>query len=529
MTVGLLLVLLSSCVDTPEPVRLPVINIVNAESEGNTVLLSAQIVAEADLVSKCGFMFGDDKDKLVKYPSVLNENAFSAVILNVEYDKEYFYSAYAGNGRNEICTDVYSIRIQPSQLPETPGDSTPSEDVTPPDDPTIPEDQIPSEDTDPPGDSTPSEDVTLPDDPTIPEDQIPSEDTDTPGGIDYEIMELKVSYLNSFRTFYDVHWAVEPSIWWVEARFAWDENVTDKPKTGLKDFYIIEGQKYKVTYIQYSRYDIIEFEDPVVKEICVRLADTDLDGELSFEEAALLPKMEWKDFAGMNITSFDEFQYFASISNYDATSPYLFDGSSLRNITLCEKPRGPQGHVSRLGKGMFKDCRNLETILIGIHEVFEETFMNCTSLKKAHARIIGERAYMGCTALETAGQLNYDMVPAQAFKGCSSLKTFVFEYSNFTELTYGIPSGIIDDEAFYGCSSLMEFIVPDTITSIGDKAFYGCSSLMRIFFSSKTPPALGTDVFQGVNPDLKILVPTSLVDTYKSSWPFLADNIFAQD
>lgn len=511
MTVGLLLVLLSSCVDTPEPVRWPVINIVNAESEGNTVLLSAQIVAEADLVSKCGFMFGDDKDNLEKHPSVLNENAFSAVILNVEYDKEYFYSAYAGNGRNEICTDVYSIRIHPLQLPETP------EDSTPPDNPTNP------------GDQTPSEDVTPPDDPTIPEDQIPSEDTDTHGGIDYEIMELKVSYLESYMTFYNVCWAVEPSIKWVEARFAWSENVTDKPKTGLKDFYIIEGQKYKVTYIQYSRHDIIEFEDPVVKEICVRLADTDLDGELSFEEAALLPKMEWKDFAGMNITSFDEFQYFASISNYDATSPYLFDGSSLRNITLCDKPRGPQGHVARLGKGMFKDCRNLETILIGIHEVFEETFMNCTSLKKAHARIIGERAYMGCTALETAGQLNYDMVPAQAFKGCSSLKTFVFENSNYSELTSGIPSGIIDDEAFYGCSSLMEFIVPDTITSIGDKAFYGCSSLMRIFFSSKTPPALGTDVFQGVNPDLKILVPTSLVDTYKSSWPSLADNIFAQE
>ena len=303
---GLLLVLLSSCVDTPEPVRRPVISIVNAESEGNTVLLSAQIVAEADLVSKCGFMFGDDKDKLVKHPSVLNENAFSAVILNVDYNKEYFYRAYAGNGRNEICTDIYSIRIHPLQLPETPEDSTPPEDVTPPDDP------------------------------TIPEDQIPSEDTDTSGGIDYEIMELKVSYLESYMTFYNVCWAVEPSIKWVEARFGWSENFTDKPKTGLKDFYIIEGQKYKVTYIQYSRHDIIEFEDPVIKEICVRLADTDLDGELSFEEAALLPKMEWKDFAGMNITSFDEFQYFASFSNYAATSPYLFEGSSLRDISLRE-------------------------------------------------------------------------------------------------------------------------------------------------------------------------------------------------
>lgn len=505
MTVGLLLVLLSSCVGTPEPVRRPVINIVNAESEGNTVLLSAQIVAEADLVSKCGFMFGDNKDKLVKHPSVLNENAFSAVILNVDYDKEYFYRAYAGNGRNEICTDVYSIRIHPLQLPETP------EDSTPPDNPTNP------------GDQTPSEDVTPPDDPTIPEDQIPSEDTDTPGGIDYEIMELKVSYHKSFMTFYNVCWAIEPSIKWVEASFAWSENVTDKPQTGLKDFYIIEGQKYKVTYSQYSRHDIIEFEDPVVKEICVRLADTDLDGELSFEEAAHLSGMKREDLADKNITSFDEFQYFTSLYNYSVTSPYLFEGSSLRNISLRETDYG------QLGKGMFKDCRNLETIHIGVLQVPEEAFMNCTSLKKAHARIIGERAYMGCTTLERASQLNCDMVPAQAFKGCSSLKTFAFEYSDYSKLTNGIPSGEIGEEAFYDCSSLMEFIVPDTITSIGDKAFYGCSSLKQISLSSKTPPTLGTDVFHGVNPDLKILVPTSLVDTYKSSWPSLADNILAQE
>lgn len=505
MTVGLLLVLLSSCVDTPESVRRPVINIVNAESEGNTVLLSAQIVAEADLVSKCGFLFGDDKDNLEKHPSVLNENAFSAVILNVDYDKEYFYRAYAGNGRNEICTDIYSIRIHPLQLPETPEDSTPPDDVTPPED------------------QTPSEDVTPPDDPTIPEDQIPSEDTELPGAIDYEIMELKVSYHRGYITLYNVRWAIEPSIGDAEWRFAWGENNTDEPIVELKDFYIVEGQKYKVMSIQYSRHDIIEFEDPVVKEICVRLADTDLDGELSFEEAAHLSGMKREDLADKNITSFDEFQYFTSLYNYSVTSPYLFEGSSLRNISLRETDYG------QLGKGMFKDCRNLETIHIGILEVSEEAFMNCTSLKKAHARIIGERAYMGCTALETAGQLNYEMVPAQAFKDCCSLKTFVFEYSDYSELTNGIPSGIIGEEAFYGCSSLMEFIVPDTITSIGDRAFYGCSSLMRIFFSSKTPPALGTDVFQGVNPDLKILVPTSLVDIYKSSWPSLADKIFSQE
>lgn len=104
---GLLAILLVSCVDAPLPVRIPEIKSVTSFCDGSRVVLHAELEGEPQLISVCGFMFGDDKDNLTKYPSGLNGMAFSTVILNVDYDKEYFYGAYAGNGRNEICTDIY--------------------------------------------------------------------------------------------------------------------------------------------------------------------------------------------------------------------------------------------------------------------------------------------------------------------------------------------------------------------------------------------------------------------------------------
>ena len=278
-------------------------------------------------------------------------------------------------------------------------------------------------------------------------------------------------------------------------------------------------ESYKIRITQYSYLDLIEFEDPAVKRICVRLADFNGDGEVSFEEAALLPGMKKEDFEGEDISSFNEFQHFASLISYASKCGYLFEGSSLRTITVRDC-------LSKLGKGMFKDCANLETANIGLLIVHDETFMNCTSLKNIHARVVGERAYMGCTALETASQLCVGGVPAQAFKGCHNLKTFVFEKPCRDRV---VELDAIGSEAFYGCSSLTELVIPRETTSIGDRAFCGCSSLQSISLSSSIPPTLGTDAFLDVNPDLRILVPSRLVPVYKSNWPSLADNIFAQE
>ena len=504
MFAGLLAVLLASCVDAPLPAKLPDIKSVTSFCDGGIVMLSAELEKETKLVSECGFMFGKESSELDSYPAALKGVGFSAAIPDADAGKQYFYRAYIGNGRNVIYSQLDSLLTPSEQGPENPDDSTPPESGN----------QEGTETPSQPGSEVPGQEDTGQGDTDVPE----SGESDDPEDFRYEI---KVSYRETLLSFYHAYDKFDPS-WEGEdcAEYIWvvPENRTMEPRT-LTNWLTEEDDRYRIRIYQYSYLDLIEFEDPVVKSVCVRLADLNEDGEVSFEEAAILPRMNKEDFEGEEITSFHEFQHFFALAIYSITSDYLFEGSSLRAITVRDDS-------NTLGKGMFKDCSNLETANVGILIVPEEAFMNCTSLKSIHARVDGARAYMGCTALETASQLCVGGVPAQAFKGCSNLKTFVFE-TPCTNQVIALYS--IGFEAFYGCSSLTDFAVPRETSEIGDRAFFGCSSLQTISFSSSVPPTLGTDVFLGVNPDFRILVPSRLVSVYKSNWPSLADNIFAQE
>jgi len=71
-----------------------------------------------------------------------------------------------------------------------------------------------------------------------------------------------------------------------------------------------------------------------------------------------------------------------------------------------------------------------------------------------------------------------------AFRGCSSLQSVT------------IPDSVtsIGNYAFDHCSSLQSVTIPDSVTSIGDFAFWDCDSLQSIFISRKTYYRLETEL-----------------------------------
>lgn len=205
-------------------------------------------------------------------------------------------------------------------------------------------------------------------------------------------------------------------------------------------FSLSDGIKeYVIEVTQYSYLELIDFESPVVKDICVGLWDVNNDGEISYEEAVAVDDIDDRCFAGSDITSFDELKFFVN-AFYERNQPeYLFEGSALQSVVL------PQGLYWYTGKGTFKDCHELESVDLGNRYVDDEAFMNCTSLKKIEAVIFGKAAFMGCTALEEVVQM-WNGIPDMTFKQCSSLRSFTLRDEFWSsEVSIGA-------EAFYGCS-----------------------------------------------------------------------------
>lgn len=552
-----------ACSDIPEPEEFRVeFGEIRAEVASTGVTLIAKVDVPASAVYKCGFVYASSdmastSDMIATSSKMGASSTFTSKIADLMPGCEYIYKAYLTNGRNTLYSDEY--RFETAALPQTPDDPQTPDNPDKPDVPETPDPEVPevlrlsSYMTYVDGDDTENIYVTVicdreweivvPDDKTwvipgkvenvmhlYPEPN-PTKDErvcdvlvrtlDMEHSAVHRLVQgptkwssLKIDVSHQEQNYYV---SLKPGWWtsgygpvdgWLKCWGEIDEynlvnyhiaenNGLESRKDYIRVYAAAPGSNvtdeiYYVEVTQHSYLDLIEFKDPKVKELCVGLWDLTHDGELSFEEAAAVPGLDEGQFSGWDITSFEELRFFNHLSMPD----YLFEGSTVESVVL------PVRLNSYLGRGTFKDCRNLKTVDLGHRVVSEETFM-------------------GCTSLETM-LLSSISVPEKAFKGCVSLRAVTFDER------YVSSSASIGAEAFYGCSSLSEIRLHRKVSSIGDRAFYGCSALSAIHLSSGIPPTLGEDVFVGTGPDFRIRVPSSLVNVYKSSWPALADLVEAE-
>ena len=79
------------------------------------------------------------------------------------------------------------------------------------------------------------------------------------------------------------------------------------------------------------------------------------------------------------------------------------------------------------------------------------------------------------------------------------------------------PEGLISikDQAFSECSSLSNLVFPSTLQTIQQGAFEGCVNINSIVSSSKEPPAVSSDSFNGVPKDnFTLEVPANAINRY---------------
>lgn len=261
--------------------------------------------------------------------------------------------------------------------------------------------------------------------------------------------------------------------------------------------------------------NIIAFADDIVKKSCVEALDTDGDGEVSYDEAAVVTDLSEinlrfkKDFL-----SFDEFQYFTNVKIIP--SSYFHGCAYLKSIVLPES-------ITEIEYWAFNTCKSLKEIVLpeSINQIGYGAFKNCISLEKIiipdKVSAIGLGLFDNCKSLkEIVLPKSLVVIGEETFYSCCSLAKVVFPES----------LKIIGTRAFRYCTSLTEIEIPQGLEEIWNDAFYGCS-LSKVFCKSLTPPAYqridgSASLFQE---NTTVYVPYEAVDSYKGVKGWQSHNI----
>lgn len=211
-----------------------------------------------------------------------------------------------------------------------------------------------------------------------------------------------------------------------------------------------------ILIVQHSK--VITFEDPLVKQMLVEsvnpLIDLNGDGEISYEEAEQATAIP--DFGGSDITSFNEFQYFASMQETGS-----FYHSSIANITL-------PANILAINSSAFDGCPELRDMVI-----------------PWKVKSIGDWAFNVCRSMES-----------------------VF-----------IPEGVetIGNGAFQMCDALKEVVIPASVISLGYDVFNACEYLEKVTFTSVEPPLeIGEGIFRNCSNLKEIIVPAGGLEIYRA-------------
>ncbi len=267
----------------------------------------------------------------------------------------------------------------------------------------------------------------------------------------------------------------------------------------------------------------IEFADLKVKDICVQRYDKDGDGELSYDEAALVTDVNGLfDDVFESIKSFDEFQFFISVNKLP--DEFFLDCTALESTIL-------PNNLDSLGRGVFANCTALKSITIpeGVTSILDYCFTDCTSLKEINLpeilNEIGSYAFYHCSSLESITiPEGVTSLPYACFRGCTSLKEinlpetldiigeYAFENCSSLE-SITIPEGVkIIDEQFYSCVSLKRVYLPKSIVELNGRTFWDCENVSFVLRAT-TPPLIRE------LENYMIYVPNEAISVYRELYP----------
>ena len=202
--------------------------------------------------------------------------------------------------------------------------------------------------------------------------------------------------------------------------------------------------------------------------------------------------------------------------------------------------------VTSIGKYAFYGCTNLTSVNIpnSVTSIGGSVFFGCTSITSI--TIPNSITYIDTGTFGRSGltkvTLNSNAIVSKIYNENSSLKDLfgnqVKEYiigdsvtsigswafygcSNLTSVTVSNSVTTIGSYAFCGCSNLTSVIIPASVKQINEYAFSGCKELLYVYcYSRKAPTAYNKVFYESDIQFATLYVPELSVNGYKTTAPW---------
>ena len=223
------------------------------------------------------------------------------------------------------------------------------------------------------------------------------------------------------------------------------------------------------------------------------------------------------DWTFSSCTSLTSIEVSGNNKNYSSADGVLFNKDKSELITYPAGKTDSEyvipNSVTRIGRYAFSGCKSLTSITIpdSVTSIGDYAFEGCTSLTSItipnSVTSIGNSAFSGCESLTNIIiPDSVTSIGSGAFENCTSLKSIEVSENNKnyasidgvlfnkdkselvtypagkTDSEYVIPNSVtsIGYSAFENCTSLTSVTIPDSVTSIDYSAFENCTSLTSV-------------------------------------------------
>jgi len=201
--------------------------------------------------------------------------------------------------------------------------------------------------------------------------------------------------------------------------------------------------------------------------------------------------------------------------DYSSSSPAPWNSYKGDIITIVI-----EDGATSVGSYAFSDCSKLTSVTIpnSVTSIGEDAFNGCSGLTSVtiNSDAILSKTYTSSSNLSNifGAQVkqyiignSVTSIGKAAFSGCSGL----------TSVT--IPNSVtsIGNGAFYRCSGLTSIEIPNSVTSIGIQAFQACSGLTSIEIPNSVT-SIGTNTFLGCSGLTSVTIPNSVTSIGKQAF-----------